>query len=112
MKEGKSEKLEKIERKEHKDYKIEKVEIKEHKLEKFEHKEFKDGKSEFELPKLFENPTPGIPGKIDFSQEETGGQQDIEQRLAAIEAALGEMNTFISQNLRPDLSHGAYSNEE
>lgn len=121
IKEGKAEKLEKLERKEHKEFKIEKIEIKEHKLEKheikefklekIEHKEFKEGKSEFELPKLIETHIPGNPGQIHFS-DETNVEPDTEQRLAAMEAALGEMSAFISQNIRPDLSHGAYSNEE
>ncbi len=104
-KEFKAEKIEKIEIKE---AKLEKIEFKEHKLEKFEHKEFKEGKSEFELPKLIETRIPGS----GFSYGATGNEADMEQRLAAIEAAIGEMGAFISQNIRPDLSHGAYSNEE
>ena len=104
FKEFKNEKNEKIEIKE---AKLEKIEFKEHKLEKLEHKEFKDGKSEFELPKFIETKIPGI----GFSST-SAGDTNVEQRLAAIEAALGEMSAFISQNIRPDLSHGAYTNEE
>lgn len=114
MKETKAEKLKKIERKETKEFK-EKIEIKEHKVEKPEHKEykeFKEGKAEYEVPKLFETQVPGGPGYLGWSYEEAGSQANIGQRLAAIESALGEMSAFISQNIRPDLSHGAYSNEE
>ncbi|MEP7253780.1 MAG: hypothetical protein ABI683_15410 [Ginsengibacter sp.] len=105
FKEFKNEKNEKIEIKE---AKHEKIEFKEYKIEKLEHKEFKDGKSEFELPKLIETKIPGI----GFTSATGAGDSDVEQRLAAIEAALGEMSAFISQNIRPDLSHGAYTNEE
>ncbi len=115
IKDSKDGKHEKIERKEIKDVKIEKIEFKEHKIEKIERKEFKEikeGKSEFERPKLIETHIPVNPGPIQFSGQEGSEESDLEQRLAAIEAALGEMSTFISQNLRPDLSHGAYNNEE
>lgn len=115
LKDSKDNKSEKTEHKEFKEHKSEKIEIKEHKLEKLEHKEFKEfkeGKSEFEQHKYRENPFPVNPGPTQFSYEDSTGESSIEQRLAAIETALGEMSAFISQNIRPDLSHGAYSNEE
>ncbi len=125
VKEVKLEKIEKIERKEIKEVKLEKNELKEHKLEKIEHKEHKDFK-EFKLEKnerlegkpireydpkgIAEVTNPGPGQGIQF--EETGPATDLEQRIAALEQAFGQMSAFISQQLRPDLSHGAYTGEE
>jgi len=87
--EGKEHKYEKFE---HKDHKFEVKEfIKEHKLEV---KEFKIEKLEFET----------MPGGID-----PGGP--VEQRLAQLEALVGQLLHFIPENLRPDLSQGALKQE-
>jgi hypothetical protein len=113
-KDAKHEKAEKNEAKEHKDAKhekLEKNELKEHKdakhekLEKNEAKELakpefpekqipkeKDGKEIFEGPQ----PTPGDP---------------IEQRLAALEQSVANLQHFITSAQRPDLSRGALSEE-
>ena len=110
IKEIKREKGEKLEFKEHKN---EKLEIKERK-EKIEVKENKREKLELEKHQALEK---------NFAQEikprevirdiinptEAGGA--IEQRLAAIEAGLAQLEHFIGQGLRPDLSQGALTEE-
>jgi hypothetical protein len=73
-----------------KEVKHEKIEIK----EKVEVKEFKAEKLEFE----------GLRGV-----NEPGGP--VEQRLAALEAAMTQLLHFIPENLRPDLSQGALKQE-
>jgi hypothetical protein len=101
----------KIEVKEFKELKLEKNEIKEAKVEKLERKEIAlEGKTiaaDLHLPN-----DPGYPGYISGQEYYGQSQSNLEQRMAALEASLGEMSAFISQNLRPDLSHGAYNNEQ
>jgi hypothetical protein len=77
-----------------KEFKHEKFEIKEQKHEKFEIKEFKLEKFEHE----------GLSGI-----NEPGGP--VEQRLAALEAAMTQLMHFIPENLRPDLTQGALKQE-
>jgi len=96
-KDAKHEKLEKNELKEHKDAKHEKLE-KIEKLEQLEHVEKqipkeKDGKE------IFEGPQGGDPGG------------PVEQRLAALEQSMANIQHFITSNQRPDLSRGALSGE-
>ena len=81
----------KIEKLEHKEQKLEKFEFKDHKIE---FKEFKNEKLEFEY----------LPGSTD-----PGGP--VEQRLAALEAAVTQLLHFIPENLRPDLTQGALKQE-
>ena len=116
----KENKLEKIEVKENKPEKLEvkelkqeKLEVKEQKNEKIEIKETKREKLELEKHQALEK---------NFAQEikprevirdiinptEAGG---LEQRLAAIEAGLAQLEHFIGQGLRPDLSQGALTEE-
>lgn len=89
--EGKLHKDFKIEIKEHKEFKLEKLEFKEHKNE---YKEYKDEKFEFEGGRGYVGP--GTP---------------IEQRLAALEAAVTQLLHFIPENLRPNLAQGALKQE-
>jgi len=94
------------EHKEQKDVKEQKLEQKEYKLEAKEAKpEFEKPFAEGYVPKAFEGgpawptePVTPIPG-------------GLEDRIAALEAAIGELTTFISSELRPDLSTGALSHE-
>lgn len=109
------EKHEKIEQKEVKEVK-EVKEFKAEKFEKLEHKEFgkfehgekqvgkeKDGKELKEAS--FEGPGGGWPG----------GPGDpgpfVQQQIAAIEQALGQLRHFITSAQRPDLSQGALTSE-
>jgi hypothetical protein len=100
--------------------KRENLELKEHKIEKLERKELI-----LEGPKqIFEHDPKGIregginPGDINPGELIPGTHNDMEnqsameERIARLEAALGQLSAFISQDIRPDLSHGAYSNEE
>ena len=127
IKDRKEIKIEKLEIKEHKlekheikEVKIEKLELKEHKIEKLERKELI-----LEGPKhIFEHDPKGIregginpgdfnPGElIPGTHNDAENQAAMEERIARLEAALGQLSAFISQDIRPDLSHGAYSNEE
>jgi hypothetical protein len=126
IKEHKLEKSEIKEKPEIKEHKLEKPEIKEkekpeikeHKLEKSEIKEkekielseHKNAKSEVDIgpkitdvpPKLAEiPPTPINPGG-----------QGLEARLGQLEATVGQLATFITAAMRPDLSGGALRQEE
>ena len=113
IKERKLEKIEikegKIERKEL--IKERKEIIKERKLEKIEVKEIKERKEFIENPKRFEVPIPRIPlphqdyGQASFESDETAS---LKQRVENLEQVL---SSFISTDLRPDLSEGALSNE-
>jgi len=113
-KDAKQEKLEKNEAKEHKDAKhekIEKNEIKEHKDAKHEKLE----KPEFKEFSKFESPEKQI-GKEKDGKEIVEGPigkpgDPIEQRLAALEQAVGNMQHFITSAQRPDLSRGALTGE-
>jgi hypothetical protein len=75
-----------------------KLEIKEHKFEKFEIKEHK-----LEIK------------EIKWEYEGYGGINDpggpVEQRVAALEAAVTKLLHFIPENLRPDLTQGALKQE-
>ncbi len=78
-----------------------KFEIKEHKLEKFEKIEIKEHKFEIK--------------EVKWEYEGYGGINDpggpVEQRLAALEAAMTKLLHFIPENLRPDLTQGALRQE-
>lgn len=105
-KDTKQEKLEKNEAKENKDNKHETKEIAKH--EKFEQKEFSKG----EIPEkqlIKEKDGKEIrEGGIDLP---VGPGDPIDQRLAAVERSLAEMQHFISTGQRPDLSQGALTGE-
>ena len=77
-----------------------KQEIKEHKFEKYEKVEFKD----FKVEKVEFDGYQQVPGPVP-----PGGP--VEQRLAALEAAVTQLLHFIPENLRPDLSQGALKQE-
>jgi len=102
---------EKNEAKDHKDQKEHKIEIKELKIELKEHK--------LEVKELEKTPFDYLPGKGlvesgPFPAPAQPGSLDpagIERRLAQLEAAFGQLATFITSELRPDLSAGALSNE-
>jgi hypothetical protein len=95
-----------------KEFKVEVKERKELKAELKDHKELKteklekEGKSEFEKPRdlpPIERPPlerPPLPGP------------SIDERLAALERAVGELSTFVAASQRPDLSAGAYLDED
>jgi hypothetical protein len=114
-KEHKSEKLEKLEKRE----KHEKRESKEYLKEK-EFKEHKPEKVEIEYkgptadigPKIMEG-DPFQPPIVDPGQPWTGpvAPGPLEQRVAELEAAVGQLSAFIGSELRPDLSAGALSQE-
>lgn len=99
----------KQEKNETKEVKNEKVEVKE-KVEKLEIKEIKERKEfDKQLEKRIE--------KQREKQFEGGGGgpsmgDDVDARLQALEAAVGQISHFISAELRPDLGHGALSGEE
>lgn len=108
-----------------KEFAKDKIEIKEGIKEFKELKKelIKEGKAEFE--KKFKEGKP-ITDKLDkpfdgggWNKIPGGGlinpkseSASLEQRLAAMEAALSQLSSFISPDLRPDLSSGALSNEE
>ena len=113
-------KLEKIETKEHKDAKVEKLEkneakeVKDSKVEKAEKneaKEHKDAKIEkiehkelVKVEQLEKTIVEQLPG---------GGpvENPMEQRVAALEQAVANLQHFIPADQRPDLSRGALSGE-
>ncbi len=78
-----------------------KLEIKEHKIEKFEKIEIKEHKIEIK--------------EFKWEYEGYGGINDpggpVEQRVAALEAAVTKLLHFIPENLRPDLTQGALKQE-
>lgn len=107
FKELKNEKFEKIEFKERKN---EKFEIKERKFEKIEKPEFE------RLPKDFsEIPDPKFSEGDPFTPPQIpnlpGFGGSMEQRLANLEAAFGQLMHFISPELRPNLGMGALNRE-
>jgi len=113
-KDAKHEKNEKNEFKEHKDAKVEKLEkneIKEHKDAKHEKHEKNESK---EISKL-EFPEKQIPkekdGKEIFEGPQGNPGDPIEQRMAALEQNLANLQHFITSAQRPDLSRGALSGE-
>jgi hypothetical protein len=93
-----AEKLPQAETKLHKEIKLE---IKEQKFEKFEKFEIKEHKNEIK--------------EIKWEYEGYGGINDpggpVEQRVAALEAAVTKLLHFIPENLRPDLTQGALKQE-
>src|SRR5664279_374210 len=107
--ESKDAKDHKIELKEHK---VEKIELKEHKVEKVELKEHKVEKSEVDVgpkiivdhPKITDNPV----NPVNPIGPVTHG---IEARIAQLEASVGQLTTFITAAMRPDLSAGALKQE-
>jgi hypothetical protein len=133
----KIEKIEKIEHKEkpekveHKE-KPEKVEHKE-KPEKFEHKEKPEKFEHKEKPEKFEHKEkleiiekvvirdrvekPDLldhPNKIIEGPQNPGGPvegEGINERLGRLEQTVGQLQHFITTNLRPDLSRGALKQE-
>jgi hypothetical protein len=113
-KEGKDNKEHK-DQKDHKDHKPEfkehKPEFKEYKLELKEHlkPEVKEiEKPQFEVPNKGWVETGPFQPPFDPAQPGAGG---LEQRLAQLEAAVGQLSIFITSDLRPDLSAGALTNE-
>jgi hypothetical protein len=115
--EHKETKDQKPEQKELKDHKPEHKELKDQKPEQKEIKEYKieskEGKSEFEkgipegnIPKSFEG-GPELPTQPPGTTLPGG----LEERIAQLEAAVGQLTAFISGELRPDLSGGALSQE-
>jgi hypothetical protein len=52
---------------------------------------------------------PGDPGEIRPTLP--GGQSALEQRLAALEGRLGSLESFVSADLRPDLTGSAFTGE-
>ena len=121
---------EKIEVKEHKEFK-DKIEVKEHKdkleikeqkdrIKDWKEKEFKEHKPEkFEVEgkpildtKLLENPIDPIdPVRPGIPAPGASATTDVGQRIAALEALVGQLAAFITSAERPDLSTGALSNE-
>jgi hypothetical protein len=100
---------EKIEKLEIKERKLEKLEIKERKLEKLEIKE------KFELkerkPEKFEvegRRPPFEPPPIDNVKSST----NLEDRVTQLEAVIGQLDTFITPEMRPDLNMGALAQEK
>ncbi|HEX6664976.1 MAG TPA: M6 family metalloprotease domain-containing protein [Solirubrobacterales bacterium] len=63
-----------------------------------------------DLPREFERPPIEPPFGRSGSEGE-GSVEALEARLAALEARLGQVQPFISSELRPDLSGGAYAAE-
>ncbi len=129
------EKLEKFEKLEKLEKFESKVELKEH-AEKSRFKDFKDHIKEFrkewkEPKEIFENgpkeifendpkgivedkfaEIPGFPGGPRQPGQPPGRRSDLEQRVAALEQALGgTLSHFIGQDLRPDLAAGALRRE-
>ncbi len=100
IKEGKREKVEV------KEFKVEKREIKEFKIEKFEIKERKPEKFEFEGKTAGEiGPVPPI------TPAPSGAAASLEQRVAQLEALIGQLQTFITPGQRPELGAGALAKE-
>ena len=99
-----------------KEYKIEKNEIKEiekplvseHKIPDKTFVENKLGDGKFSDGKLGEG------GGGGFGRSSSGENQpaSLETRIAQLEATLGQIQPFIDQSLRPDLSRGALSGED
>jgi len=91
---------------------VEKIELKEHKVEKVELKEHKVEKSEVDVgpkiivdhPKITDNPV----NPVNPIGPVTHG---IEARIAQLEASVGQLTTFITAAMRPDLSAGALKQE-
>src|SRR4030095_8185339 len=101
--------------KDHKEFKFEKIEIKEYKefknekVEKLELKE-KNEKLELEGPKrIFENDPKGIAENPKFDE---GGFNPLTPNLPGFMGGSESFTSFIPDNLRPDMSQGALSNEE
>jgi len=128
IKSVKAEKLEKVEIKENKseikenksEIKEFKQEIKEGKIEKIEKIEIKEGKSEFEkkFDKGFEGWGGLLKGMGGFGSTASvglgggGAGGDLDARLSSIEATMAQLVHFIGGALRPDLAHGALSQEQ
>lgn len=85
--------------------KFEKVQIKEIKIEKLEQKEWFE-----KLPDFIPDPGGGLPPIARTAADEEAGA-GVEERLAQLEQAVGELTHFIASELRPDLTQGALSRE-
>jgi hypothetical protein len=116
VKEGKAEKLEV------KEFKREKLEVKEFKREKYEIKEFKNEKAEIKdhKPEKFEvegqkrigDYLPIPPGgPVQQGRAVQPGSSSLEERISQLEAMVGQLATFITSEMRPDLSTGALMRE-
>lgn len=107
-----------------KDLYKEKLEIKEFKQEKLEYKDYvkerekspiKDYKDLFE--KIFDGSGKGVSEAGPMPQQPGAGQGTgqglggIEARIAQLEAIVNQLSTFITADLRPNLSTGALRNE-
>ena len=124
LKEFLKEKVEKLEKIEHKE-KPEKIEHKE-KPEKWEHKEKPEKLEHKEKPEKLEHKEKfehkekieiiETPGKTIASEGPTDPGGPVEDpgllgRLGKLEQTVGELQHFITANLRPDLSKGALKQE-
>jgi hypothetical protein len=89
--------------------KFEKFE-KHEKFEKFEKFEKHEKLEHFEYKVLIDTVAVPPVGPVGPGPVEGGGS--VEQRLAALEAAMAQLVHFIPQELRPDLSKGALKQEE
>jgi hypothetical protein len=81
-----------------------KPEVKDHKIElkEIEKIQFTENVD----PKVISEGSPGFPTDPGFP-----GAGGVEQRMAQLEAAVAGLSTFITADLRPDLSTGALTNE-
>ncbi len=92
--------------------KLEIKEIKEHK-EKIEFKEIKDKDKEKDIKELLKEVRDKLTDKIRDVGPQTGVPSggDLESRVGALEAVVGELSHFIGSELRPDLQSSALSGE-
>ena len=117
FKEHKPEVKEHKDNKEHKDQKDHKPEFKEHKpeIKELKNEKLETGEGGNKLPDIDpKGPAEGFDPRQPFTPPGGGliGGQDIEQRLAALEALIGQVAPFIAGSLRPDLSGGALLYED
>jgi hypothetical protein len=108
----------KAEKNESKELKLEKLEVKE-KIEKIETKELKSETKEFKIEKIetkeFEQKNREIGGKLaetGAAPQQLPGSVTDQDRLAALEQTVGQLQHFIQQSLRPDLGEGALGYED
>lgn len=101
----------KVEKSEVKEHKIEKSEVKEQKVEKIEVKEHKVEKSEVDVGPKVIGDNPKISDVPPFNPPINPVGQGLEARVAQLEASIGQLTTFITGAMRPDLSTGALKQE-
>jgi hypothetical protein len=100
-KDAKDHKVETKEKIESKDLKDHKVEVKEHKVEK----------SEIDIGPKVIGDNPKISDVPPFNPPINPVGQGLEARVAQLEASIGQITTFITEAMRPDLSTGALKQE-